>query len=135
MLLSLYKMSIYRKKRGRGEGCILEDKNIIENLINLDSQASEINEKRKGQLQDLSQKYREDEQNIIKDYKKQIDQGTRSAIEKIELETKQEISQIRLENKNLLENMQQKFEQNLKGIVDEIMKRIFELKRQDNISR
>ena len=130
MLLSLYKMRIYREKR---EGCIVENKDIIENLINLDSQASEINEKRKGQLQDLSQKYREDEQNIIKDYKKQIDQGTRSAIEKIELETKQEISQIRLENKNLLENMQQKFEQNLKGIVDEIMKRIFELKRQDNI--
>jgi len=48
------------------------------------------------------------------------------------METKQEISQIRLKNKNLLENMQQKFEQNLTNIVDEIMERIFELKKKED---
>ena len=43
------------------EGGILEEQDILENLINLDSRAIEINEKRKKQLAELTKNYKEEE--------------------------------------------------------------------------
>ncbi|MDD3655849.1 MAG: hypothetical protein PHI72_03685 [Atribacterota bacterium] len=109
----------------------MEEIDIIENLINLDSKAIEISEKRKEQLLDLTNQYKEEELKIIKNYKKQIEEKTRYIVQKMEQETEQEVNQLRLENKILLEDMQKKFEKNLKGIIDEIIKRIFEINREN----
>ncbi len=104
----------------------MEEQDILENLINLDSRAIEINEKRKKQLVELTKKYKEEEAKIINHYKRLIEEETRAAVQKIHQQTQQEVNQLKLNNKKLLDDMTQKFETHLADISEEIVKRILE---------
>jgi len=107
----------------------LEEQDILENLVNLDSRAIEINEKRKKQLAELTKKYKEEEAKIINHYKKLIEEEKRAAVQKIQQEAQQEVNQLKLNNKELLEDMNQKFEAHLADITEEIVKKILESNR------
>jgi len=111
------------------EGGILEEQDILETLINLDSRAIEINEKRKKQLAELTKRYKEEEVKIINHYKRLIEEETRAAVQKIQQEAQQEVNQLKLNNKELLEDMTQKFETHLVDITEEIVKKILESNR------
>lgn len=110
----------------------MDEKDIINNLLNLDFKAAEVNENRKKQLTDLNKKYREEEQKIIQNYKAQTDEEIRNIIQKGKQETELAIKQSKLDSKILLENMKQKFDKNLTHIVEEIIEQIFKTDREDN---
>lgn len=110
----------------------MDERDIVNNLFNLDFKAAEVNETRKKQLTDLNNKYREEEQRIIQNYKEQIDEETKNIIQKSKQETDSEIKQLKLDNKRMLRNMEQKFDKHLIDMVVEIVEQIFKIDREDN---
>ncbi len=105
---------------------ILEEQDTIEELIELDSRAFEINSKRKKQLIDITSQYKKEEENIIAEYKKQIEDETREVAQRILQEAQQEIEQMRIKNREALEGMELDFEKSSKEITEEIMRKIFQ---------
>ena len=108
----------------------MEKQPIIERLIELDTKAVEINARRKKQLADLECQYKEEEQKMIRDYASQIRDETREITQKILQEGQQEVSKLKMDTKEVLEDMEQKFEKSQKNITDEILKRIFNIKKE-----
>ena len=114
------------------EGGILEEQTIIENLIEFDARAIEIEAKRKKQLKELTNRYKKEEQEIVNHYQKQIEEETREITQKIFQEAQQEVDQLKLKNKEVLEKMEWEFDKSLTNITDEIVKRIFEFKKENH---
>ena len=108
----------------------MEKQAIIERLIELDTKAAEINARRKKQLADLESQYKEEEQKMLRDYASQIRSETREITQKILQEGQQEVSKLKMDTKAILENMEQKFEKSQKNITDEILKQIFNIKKE-----
>jgi DNA anti-recombination protein RmuC len=108
----------------------LEKQPIIERLIELDTKAAEMTERRKKQLTDLESQYKEEEEKILKDYAIQIRDETRKTTQKILQEGQQEVSKLKMDTKEILEDMEQKFEKSQKNITDEILKQIFNIKKE-----
>jgi len=108
----------------------LENQPIIERLIELDTKAAEMNERRKKQLLDLENQYKEEEQKMLKDYAYQIEDETKKITKKILQEGQQEVSKLKMDTKAILENMEKKFEKSQKNITDEILKQIFNIKKE-----
>ena len=61
----------------------MEKQSIIERLIELDTKAAEMSERRNKQLADLESRYKEEEQKMLKDYASQIKDETREITQKI----------------------------------------------------
>jgi len=114
------------------EGVILEEKAIIERLMELDNRANKISEKRKKQLEDLKNKYKEEEQKIIMDYMCQIKNETKSTSIKILQEAQMEVKRQKVTTKEILETMERKFEKYQKNISDNILKKILYIKKEKN---
>jgi len=110
----------------------LENQPIIERLIELDTKAAEMTERRKKQLADLENQYKEEEQKMLRDYTSQIRGETRKITQKILQERQQEVSKLKMDTKVILEDMEQKFEKSQKNITDEILKKIFNIKKETN---
>jgi len=108
----------------------LEKQPIIERLIELDAKAAEMTERRKKQLADLESQYKEEEQKMLKDYMYQTEDETKKITQKMLQEGQQEVSKLKMDTKVILENMEQKFEKSQKNITDEILKRIFNIKKE-----
>jgi len=108
----------------------LEKQAIIERLIELDTKATEINKRRKKQLADLESQYKEEEQKMLRDYASQIRSETREITQKILQEGQQEVSKLKMDTKAILEDMEKKFEKSQKNITDEILKQIFNIKKE-----
>lgn len=108
----------------------MEKQAIIERLIELDTKAAEMTESRKKQLADMESQYKEEEQKMLRDYESQIRNETREITQKILQEGQQEVSKIKMDTKAILENMEQKFEKSQKNITDEILKQIFNIKKE-----
>lgn len=108
----------------------MEKQPIIERLIELDTKAAEMTERRKKQLTDLESQYKEEEEKILKDYAIQIRDETRKTTQKILQEGQQEVSKLKMDTKEILEDMEQKFEKSQKNITDEILKQIFNIKKE-----
>ena len=110
----------------------MENQPIIERLIELDTKAAEMTERRKKQLVDLENQYKEEEQKMLKDYASQVRDETRKITQKILQEGQQEASKLKMDTKVILEDMEQKFEKSQKNITDEILKKIFNIKKETN---
>ena len=110
----------------------MENQPIIERLIELDTKAAEMTERRKKQLADLENQYKEEEQKMLRDYTSQIRGETRKITQKILQERQQEVSKLKMDTKVILEDMEQKFEKSQKNITDEILKKIFNIKKETN---
>ena len=108
----------------------MEKQPIIERLIELDTKAAEMTERRKKQLADLESQYKEEKEKILKDYAIQIRDETRKTTQKILQEGQQEVSKLKMDTKEILEDMEQKFEKSQKNITDEILKQIFNIKKE-----
>ncbi|MEA1939060.1 MAG: hypothetical protein U9N03_00135 [Candidatus Caldatribacteriota bacterium] len=108
----------------------MEKQPIIERLIELDTKAAEMNERREKQLVDLESKYKEEEQKMLKDYKSQTKAATRKTTQKILQEAQQEVSNINMDTKEVIEDMERKFEKSWKNITGEILKQIFNIKKE-----
>jgi len=108
----------------------LEKQPIIERLIELDTKAAEINARRKKQLADLESQYKEEEQKMLRDYMHQTKDEAKKITQKILQEGQQEVSKLKMDTKAILENMEQKFEKSQKNITDEILKQIFNIKKE-----
>lgn len=108
----------------------MEKQPIIERLIELDTKAAEMNERRKKQLVDLESQYKEEEQKMLRDYTSQIRDETREITQKIIQEGQQEVGKLKMDTKEILEDMEQKFEKSQKNITDEILKQIFNIKKE-----
>ncbi len=103
----------------------MEEQIMMEKLIELDTRAKEINEKRKVHIAELARRYQEEERGIIFGYKQQIEDETRKTARRILQEARQEVDELKRNNLKILENMEQEFHKSLAGITDEIVKRIF----------
>jgi len=112
------------------KGCILEKQPIIERLIELDTKAIEMTERRKKQLADLESRYKKEEQKMLKDYAYQTEDETKKITQKILQEGQQEVSKLKMDTKEVLEDMELKFEKSQKNITDEILKQIFNIKKE-----
>ncbi len=108
----------------------MEKQSIIERLIGLDTKAAEIDARRKKQLEDLENQYKEEEQKMLKDYAYQTEDKTKKITQNIIQEAQQEFEKLKLNTKKVLEDMEQKFEKSQKNITDEILKRIFNIKKE-----
>lgn len=108
----------------------MEKQPIIERLIELDTKAAEMTERRKKQLVDLESQYKEEEQKILRDYASQVGDETRKTTQKILQEGQREVSKLKMDTKEILEDMEQKFEKSQKNITDEILKQIFNIKKE-----
>lgn len=108
----------------------MEKQPIIERLIELDTKAAEMTERRKKQLADLESQYKEEEQKMLRDYVSQVRDETRKITQKILQEGQQEVSKLKMDTKAILEDMEQKFEKSQKNITDEILKQIFNIKKE-----
>ena len=108
----------------------MEKQPIIERLIELDTKAVEMTERRKKQLADLESQYKEEEQKKLRDYASQIRDETRETTQKILKEGQQEVSKLKMGTKEILEDMEQKFEKSQKNIINEILKQIFNIKKE-----
>lgn len=105
----------------------MEEQNIMEELIELDTRATDINARRKKQLVELEGRYQEEEKEMLRDYASQIEEETKKTTKKILKEAQQEVNQLKLNNREVLENMEREFEESLKNMTDEILKRIFDI--------
>ena len=108
----------------------MEKQSIIERLIELDTKAAEMTERRKKQLADLESQYKEEEQKMLRDYMHQTKDEAKKITQKILQEGQQEVSKLKMDTKAILENMEQKFEKSQKNINDEILKQIFNIKKE-----
>lgn len=108
----------------------MEKQPIIERLIELDTKAIEMTERRKKQLADLESKYKKEEQKMLKDYAYQTEDETKKITQKILQEGQQEVSKLKMDTKEVLEDMELKFEKSQKNITDEILKQIFNIKKE-----
>jgi len=77
----------------------LEKQPIIERLIELDTKAAEMNERRKKQLVDLESQYKEEEQKMLRDYMYQTKDEAKKITQKILQEGQQEVSKIKMDTK------------------------------------
>jgi flagellar hook-basal body complex protein FliE len=107
----------------------MEEQTIIEELIELDTRATDINARRKKQLAELKGRYQEEEKEMLRDYTSQIEDETKKTTKKILKEAQQEVDQLKLNTREVLENMEREFEKSLKNITDEVVKRIFDIHR------
>ena len=110
----------------------MEEQTIIEELIELDTRATDINAKRKKQLAELKCRYQEEEKEMLRDYESQIEDETKKTTKKTLEEAQQEVDQLKLNTKEVLENMEREFEKSLKNMTDEILKRIFDIHRESH---
>lgn len=110
----------------------MEEQNIIEELIELDTRATDINTRRKKQLAELEAQYQEEEKKMLKDYASQIEDETKKTTKKILKEAQQEVDQLKLSTREVLENMEREFGESLKIMTDEIFKRIFDIHRESH---
>jgi uncharacterized membrane-anchored protein YhcB (DUF1043 family) len=111
------------------EGEILEEQ-AIERLIQIDARAVEISASREKQLEDLERRYKEEEQKMIRDFARRIEDETGEAARKILQEGKEEVEKLNLKIAQILENMERDFEKICKDMADEILGRIFDIKRE-----
>ena len=110
----------------------MEEQTIIEELIELDTRATDINARRKKQLAELKGRYQEEEKEMLRDYASQIEDETKKTTKKILKEAQQEVDQLKLNTKEVLENMEREFEKSLKNMTDEILKRILDIHRESH---
>jgi CRISPR/Cas system-associated protein Cas10 (large subunit of type III CRISPR-Cas system) len=110
----------------------MEEQTIIEELIELDTRATDINARRKKQLAELKGRYQEEEKEMLRDYASQIEDETKKTTKKILKEAQQEVDQLKLNTREVLENMEREFEKSLKNMTDEILKRIFDIHRESH---
>ncbi|HHW03637.1 MAG TPA: hypothetical protein GXX35_12675 [Thermoanaerobacterales bacterium] len=113
------------------EGDILEEQ-VIARLMELDARAFEISAGREKQLADIERRYKEEEQKMIKDFTRRIEDETREIAQKILQEGQQEVEKLNLKTGEILENMEREFEKSRKDMTDEILKRIFDVKRENH---
>ena len=110
----------------------MEEQTIIEELIELDTRATDINARRKKQLAELKGRYQEEEKEMLRDYTSQIEDETKKTTKKMLKEAQQEVDQLKLNTREVLENMEREFEKSLKNITDEVVKRIFDIHRESH---
>jgi len=110
----------------------LEEQEIIENLIKLDDRAFEINTERRKRLTRISNSYKEEEQKIIDKYREKTEEEIKVITQKILEEGQKEVKQMKLKNKEILQNMEQEFEDSVQGMIDEILKKIFHISNENN---
>ena len=110
----------------------MEKQPIIERLIDLDTKASETNERRKKQLVDMECRYKEEEQKLLKDYASQIKSETKNIAQKTLQEAQQEVDKLKIGTKEILEDMEQKFEKSRNSITNEILNNIFNIKKENH---
>ncbi|MCR4431108.1 MAG: hypothetical protein NUV45_08840 [Tepidanaerobacteraceae bacterium] len=122
-------MSFLEKISCFEEGEILEEQ-AIERLIQIDARAVEISASREKQLEDLERRYKEEEQKMIRDFARRIEDETGEAARKILQEGKEEVEKLNLKIAQILENMERDFEKICKDMADEILGRIFDIKRE-----
>lgn len=106
------------------------EEQAIERLIQIDARAVEISASREKQLEDLERRYKEEEQKMIRDFARRIEDETGEAARKILQEGKEEVEKLNLKIAQILENMERDFEKICKDMADEILGRIFDIKRE-----
>lgn len=109
----------------------MEEQAIVR-LMELDARAFEISAGREKQLADIERRYKEEEQKMIKDFTRRIEDETREIAQKILQEGQQEVEKLNLKTGEILENMEREFEKSRKDMTDEILKRIFDVKRENH---
>lgn len=110
----------------------MEEQTIIEELIELDTRATDVNARRKKQLMELEGRYQEEEKEMLRNYASQIEDETKKTTKKILKEAQQEVDQLKLNTREVLDNMEREFEKSLKNMTDEILKRIFDIHRESH---
>ena len=110
----------------------MEEQTIMEKLISLDTRAVDINTGRKKQLVNQERRYKEEEQKILKDYANHIEKETREITKNILQEAQKEVEKLKLDSKVILDNMEKKFEKSLEDITDEIIIKIFSMKKESH---
>lgn len=110
----------------------MEEQTIIEELIELDTRATDVNARRKKQLMELEGQYQEEEKEMLRNYASQIEDETKKTTKKILKEAQQEVDQLKLNTREVLDNMEREFEKSLKNMTDEILKRIFDIHRESH---
>lgn len=108
------------------------EEQAIARLMELDARAAEISIGREKQLADIERRYKEEEQKMIKDFTRRIEDETREIAQKILQEGQQEVEKLNLKTGEILENMEREFEKSRKDMTDEILKRIFDVKRENH---
>ncbi|AYO31689.1 hypothetical protein D2962_14755 [Biomaibacter acetigenes] len=108
------------------------EEQAIARLMELDARAAEISTGREKQLADIERRYKEEEQKMIRDFTRRIEDETREIAQKILQEGQQEVEKLNLKTGEILENMEREFEKSRKDMTDEILKRIFDVKRENH---
>jgi len=107
------------------------EEQAIARLLELDGKAAEISMERERELVELEKSYKEKNQQLIKDYINKAENDSKQAAEKILQEGLKEIDAINLKTRAILEEMERKFESCQNEIADEVLKRIFDIKREN----
>jgi len=110
----------------------LEEQEIIEKLIELDDRAFEINAERRKRLTRISNRYKEEEQENINQYREKTEERIKAVTQNILQEGQNEVKQMKFKNKEILQNMEQEFEESVQDMINEIIKRIFHINSEKN---
>lgn len=110
----------------------MEEQEIIEKLIELDDRAFDINTERRKRLTKMSNRYKEEEQETINQYRRRTEEQVKTVTQKILEEGQKEVGQIKFKNKEILQSMEQEFEESVQNMIDEIIKRIFHINSENN---
>lgn len=108
------------------------EEQAITRLMELDAKAEEISAGREKQLAELERRYKEEEQKMVADLSCRIEDESKEVAQKILQEAQQEVEKLNKRTAKALDDMEQKFRKVHQSLTLEILKRIFDIKRENH---